>query len=248
MDVSSRQKTSEQVLFIEEVQRAAEKAMEEVISYFRSSKNPNSEEAHAIIDRVLEQAGCESPEGHIVAGGIQSAAPHEKGGGLLKRDEPIVIDIYPRSRTSGYFADMTRTVCLAKPAVQLQKMFDAVLGAQELAISMIKPGVQCQKIQEAVENFFSEAGFLTSGKVDKKGEFPFTEGFVHSVGHGVGQSIHEAPRIGRKSSDVLMEGDVLAIEPGLYYKAIGGVRIEDMLLVTNNGFRNLTNFSKEYIL
>jgi Xaa-Pro aminopeptidase len=245
---SSRFKTPEQVVAIEEAQKSVEAAASAVVEYIRSSEAPTSEEAHTIIDAVLERMGCESPEGHIVASGLQSAAPHEAGTGPLKKNEPIVIDIYPRSKTSGYFADMTRTVCRGTPSKEVQKMYDAVLGAQELAISMVKPGAVCRDIQESVEKFFIDAGFVTHGDGKEKHGFSYLEGFVHSLGHGVGCNIHEVPRIGRKSDDILMEGDVITIEPGLYYEAIGGVRIEDMLLVTKDGYRNLTNFSKEFVL
>lgn len=239
-----RTKTPEQVAAIEEVQHAAEIALDTVLEYLRTSAEPASEEAHAIVDAVLGRLNCESPEGHIVAGGLQSAEPHEKGTGLLKKGEPIVIDIYPRSKTTKYFADMSRTVCLGEPRAELQKMYDAVLGAQELAIAMVKPGAACRDIQSAVEKYFIDAGFLTSGKGK---EFKFAEGFVHGVGHGVGLQIHEAPQV-RNSDDVLAEGDVITIEPGLYYKGIGGVRIEDMVLVTNNGSRNLTRAGKQFVL
>jgi Xaa-Pro aminopeptidase len=238
-----RHKTPEQVAAIEETQRAVEAAMARVVSYLRDSAQPSAEVAHAFIDGELKARGCESPEGHIVACGPAGAEPHEAGRGLIRRGEPIVIDIYPRSKTSGYFADMTRTVCLGQPPDKLQYMYDAVLRAQELALSIVKPGVKCSDIQSAVENLFVLAGFETSGKGT---EFAYAEGFVHGVGHGVGLDIHEAPRIGRASADVLEEGDVVTIEPGLYYKDIGGVRLEDMVLVTAGGSRNLTVFPKEF--
>jgi Xaa-Pro aminopeptidase len=243
-DTPQRNKTPEQVAAIEEVQRAAEAALAMVLEYLHTSSAPTSEEAHAIIDAVLTTFNCESPERHIVAGGLQSAEPHEEGSGLLKRGGAIVIDIYPRSKTTKYFADMSRTVCLGKPSVELQKMYDAVLGAQELAIAMLKPGVACKEIQKAVEDFFISKGYATSGTGK---EFKFAEGFVHGVGHGVGLNLHEAPHI-RNSDDILMEGDVVTVEPGLYYKHIGGVRIEDMLLVTKEGSRNLTRASKQFVL
>ncbi len=242
---SGRRKTAGEISAIEETQRAVEAAMAEVVAYLRSAPAPTSEEAHAIIDRVLTSRGCESPEGHIVAGGRSSVEPHEKGSGALKQGEQIVIDIYPRSIATGYFADMTRTVCLGTPSARLQKMYDAVLGAQELAISMVGPGVACRDIQEAVEEYFMDAGFVTSGKGK---EFTYAEGFVHSIGHGVGLEIHEPPRFGKKSEDVLIEGEVITIEPGLYYKDLGGIRIEDMILVTENGHRNLTACGKRFIL
>ena len=232
-------------LEIREAQRASEAAMAAVIEYLQITKRPTSEAAHAIIDEVLEKYNCESPEGHIVAGGTQSVEPHEEGSGLLERGTPIVIDIFPRSKTSGYFADMSRTVCIGRPREELQKMYNAVLAAQELAVSMVKPGVECVAIQAAVEKFFINAGYETSGKGT---EFPYAEGFVHGVGHGVGLSVHEAPHIGRNSTDVLEVGDVVTIEPGLYYPHLGGIRLEDMLWVTKDGAKNLTQFPKQFII
>lgn len=230
---------------IEEAQRAAGAAMAEVLEYLRTSEAPTSEEARLIIDSVLEKHGCESPEGRIVASGPQSAEPHEEGSGPISRGGPIVIDIYPRSKTTGYFADMTRTVCIGEPSAKLQKMYDATLAAQELGIKMVKPGVKCIEIQNAVEKLFMERGFVTSGKGK---EFAFEEGFVHGVGHGVSTILHDAPHIGRNKEGELAEGDVITIEPGLYYKDVGGVRLEDMLLVTADGSRNLTRFPKGLLL
>jgi Xaa-Pro aminopeptidase len=163
------------------------------------------------------------------------------GSGPIQKGASIVIDIYPRSKTTGYFADMSRTVCIGPASPELRKMYAAVLEAQTLGISMVKLGAHCGDIHAAVAHVFSDAGYLTSGKGR---EFPFAEGFVHGLGHGVGLEIHEAPRISRNSTDVLEEGDVITIEPGLYYKGIGGIRLEDMLLVTAQGAENLTNFPK----
>jgi Xaa-Pro aminopeptidase len=116
-----------------------------------------------------------------------------------------------------------------------------VRDAQELAIAMVAPGAVCSDIQNAVEKLFIKRGYKTSGKGK---EFAFAEGFVHGVGHGVGTTIHEEPRIGTDTTGILEEGDVITIEPGLYYKEIGGVRLEDMLLVTSDGYKNLTDFVK----
>jgi len=239
---TSRNQKNTKVKEIEKVQRAVEQAAARAIAYIKSARNPTSEGVHAIIDKILSAHGCESPEGHIVAGGKQSAEPHEAGSGRLRRGEPIVIDIYPRSKKSGYFADMTRTVCVGKPPAQLQKMYAAVLQAQELALSMIKPGVNGKDIQQAVEKYFASAGFKTSGKGK---EFTYAEGFVHGVGHGVSKKLHANPKINR-TGGILKIGDVVTVEPGLYYKRIGGVRIEDMVVVTKQGHRNLTRFSKKF--
>jgi Xaa-Pro aminopeptidase len=238
----SRKKTQKQVAFIQETQRTTEVAMQAVIDYLQLTATPTSEEAHAIIDRVLTEHGCDSPERYVVAGGKQSSEPHEIGSGVLKDHEPIVIDIFPRSKFTGYFADMSRTVCIGAPPARLKKMYNTVLDAQELAIAMVAPGVVCSDIQNAVEKLFIKRGFETSGKGK---EFAYAEGFVHGIGHGVGTTIHEEPRIGTDTMGILEEGDVITIEPGLYYKDIGGVRLEDMLLVTSNGYKNLTNFPKK---
>jgi Xaa-Pro aminopeptidase len=245
MSAMARQKTSAEVQAIEEAQCAGESALAEVILYLRTAVTPTSEEAHKIIDTVLAELDCESPKGYIVAGGEQAVEPHEKGHGPISRGEAIVIDIFPRSKKFGYFADMTRTVCIGEPPPALQKMFDAVVAVQELAEKMVKPGVSCKSLQEAAEKYFTEHGFETSGKGTL---FKYAEGFVHSVGHGVGKDIHEAPHISRKSEEVLMEGDVITNEPGLYYKGIGGIRMEDMLLVTKDGSRNLTKSPKIFVI
>lgn len=238
----SRKKTQKQVVSILETQRIAEIAMQAVIGYLQLATTPASEEAHAIIDRVLTEHGCESPEGYVVAGGKESCEPHEVGSGVLKDHEPIVIDIFPRSKFTGYFADMTRTVCIGTPPKRLKKMYNTVRDAQELAIAMVAPGVVCSDIQNAVEKLFIKRGYETSGKGK---EFAYAEGFVHGIGHGVGTTIHEEPRIGTDTMGVLEEGDVITIEPGLYYEDIGGVRLEDMFLVTSDGHKNLTNFPKK---
>ena len=240
-----RKKTPEQVAAIEGACRATERALEAVIEYVRTSAKPRSEEAHSIIDRVLQERGFESPEGHIVAGGPENAEPHERGSGIIRKNAPVVIDIFPRSKESGFFADMTRTVFLGEPSPQLRNMHEAVLAAQELGISMLRPGVRCADVHMAVADFFAEAGYSTSGKGK---EFPFAEGFVHGLGHGVGLEIHERPRLGRNSEDVLEEGDVITVEPGLYYPDLGGIRIEDMFLITASGARELTRFPKESML
>ncbi len=240
-----RNKDQDQISAIREVQKATEAAMKEVISYLRSAEKPVSEKAHQIIDDTLRGFGCESPKGHIVAGGEQAAEPHEFGTGPLSANSTIVIDIFPRSKVTGYYADMSRTVCIGASSLELQKMYNAVLGAQELAVSMVRPGVRCARIHEAVEKFFKDKGYVTSGKGK---EFKFAEGFVHGLGHGVGLNIHEAPFINKNSEEMLEAGDVITIEPGLYYNNIGGVRLEDLLVVTDTGHENLTDFEKRFVI
>lgn len=232
-------KTPEEIEAITAVQQAAEAAMTAVIDYLRDSSQPSAEVAHQLIDTVLAAHQCESPGGHIVAGGKQSFLPHEHGTGLLLPGEPIVIDIYPRSTVTGWWGDMSRTVCLGEPSPALLRMYETVRTAKQMAIQMIRPGVSGRELHEAVLEYFVAAGYETSGEGS---EFKYYEGFVHSLGHGVGQAIHESPRLGVGSDDVLVVGDVITIEPALYYEHIGGVRLEDLLVVTEDGAQNLTAF------
>jgi Xaa-Pro aminopeptidase len=242
------QKSVAEIKAITEVQRAAEAAMKAAIQYIKNDQAPTAEGARSVILKTLKQYGCETPHGVIVAGGAVSAKPHGQGRGKLKHGVPIVIDIYPRSKKTKYFADMTRTVCIGMPYVKLQNMYDAVLGAQEVAFSKIKAGAKGNDIQAAVVNFFHKKGFKNISPRPEGGSgWLAKEGFIHSVGHGVGKNIHEAPRVGH-SDDVLEVGDVITVEPGLYYKVIGGVRLEDMVVVTKTGFKNLTKFPKKLVI
>lgn len=223
-------------------QRAAEAAMEAVITYLATTTEPTSERAHEIIDLVLTEHNCVSPEGHIVASGLQSVEPHEVGSGPIARQVPVVIDIFPQSVATGCFGDITRTVCLGVPPPELAARYEVVLAAQTLAISLVTPGREAIAIQQAVDEFFVKQGYLTTGKGS---EFTFAEGFVHGVGHGLGVELHGSPKITRRTTDVLAVGDIVTIEPGLYYRHLGGVRLEDVVLVTERGPQVLTKFSRQ---
>ncbi len=176
----------------------------------------------------------------IVAGGVQGSMPHETGSGPLAAGWPVVIDIFPRSQENGYFGDMTRTVVKGEPSRELSRMYDTVLRGQKIAFSMIKDGVRSKDVHGAIMDFFAKRGFETS--VSPSGK---PEGFIHSTGHGLGLDIHEPPRIG-PGKEILREGNVVTVEPGLYYERLGGVRIEDVVLVTRDGNENLTRCSKRF--
>jgi len=221
---------------IRAIQAAADAAMIAVIDYLHSVSQPTAEAAHALIDEVLEQYDAHSPEGHIVAGGTASAEPHEHGTGTILPHTPIVIDIYPQSRTTGWWADISRTICLGTPPAELVRLYQTVQTAQSIAIKAVRPGVTGGALHQLAEEHFESAGYTTGGTGK---EFTYAEGFVHSLGHGVGQSIHMHPHISRDSTDILQAGDIITIEPGLYYPTIGGVRLEDILVVTETGYANL---------
>jgi len=189
------------------------------------------------VDTAILQAGG-LPAHTIVAGGRQGCDPHEEGHGLLRAHEPIILDVFPRSQKTGYFGDITRTVVRGRASEALRRIYYTIGRAQEVASEHIRHGARGRDIHDKVQQFLTKEGYKT-GKV--KGRM---EGFFHGTGHGVGLQIHEAPRLGASSTDVLRRGHVVTVEPGLYYPGIGGVRLEDMALVTANGARNLTKFEK----
>jgi len=185
-------------------------------------------------------------DGTIAAGGPQGADPHERGHGPLKAGESIIVDIFPRDLSTRYYADMTRTFVKGEPNEGLQKMYDAVLESQEAALSMIKAGINGRDVHRKVADILHEAGYKTNVHDQEPGK-PLTEGFFHGTGHGVGLEIHEAPRIAPVDEE-LIPGDVVSVEPGVYDPEVGGVRIEDLVVVNEDGCRNLTSYPKEFVV
>ncbi len=189
-----------------------------------------SERLKGIIEDELRRGGFDC-DGLIVAVGPQSARPHDEGHGPVREGQPVVMDIFPRSRATGYWGDFTRTVVRGRIPDWLERMHAAVESAQRLALSLIRPGAKGSDLQRAVERHFADAGYDTY--LEPPGE---ERGFIHSLGHGVGLEIHEEPRLSRKGG-VLQEGHVVTVEPGLYSPRLGGVRIEDTVVVTPDGCR-----------
>lgn len=173
----------------------------------------------------------------IIACGIQAVDPHNEGSGPLRANEPIVMDVFPQHADTRYFADITRTVVKGKAAPNVLKMFDAVREGQEIAFRMIKDGVDGSAVHRAILASFDSLGFKTG---EQNGRM---QGFFHGTGHGVGLEIHEPPRISPRQ-DTLKAGMVVTVEPGLYYVEAGGMRLEDMVVVTNDGCRALTQAPK----
>jgi Xaa-Pro aminopeptidase len=196
-----------------------------------------SEKLRGVIGTAILQAGGLASH-TIVAGGRQGCDPHEQGHGRLRANEPIIIDIFPRSQKTGYFGDITRTVVKGRASAALRKMYDTVERAQELAFGQIRNKARAREIHENVQKFFVHEGYKTGRSNGRM------QGFFHGTGHGLGLEIHEAPRLSPTTHDILRSGHVVTIEPGLYYTDVGGVRLEDVALVTGNGPRNLTKFEK----
>jgi Xaa-Pro aminopeptidase len=193
-----------------------------------------SERLRAKISTAILWAGGD-PGQPIVAGGAQACDPHEVGHGPLRAHQSIILDIFPRSQKTGYFGDMTRTFVRGRASEALKKLYRTVHTAQKTAMRAVRAGVDGETVHKAVQKVFADAGY-ESGKIRGR-----MQGFFHGTGHGLGLEVHEAPRVSAVSN-LLKAGHVVTVEPGLYYQAIGGVRIEDVALVTKRGAKMLSLF------
>lgn len=197
-----------------------------------------AERLRGTIDSAILQAG-----GHanhtIVACGRLGSDPHERGRGPLLANEPIIIDIFPRSQRTGYFGDVTRTVVRGRATEFVRGMFAAVREAQLSALKTARAGTPAAEVHRAAEAVFKRHGFRTSRRPGHMA------GFYHPTGHGIGLEIHEAPRISARSRETLRAGHVVAVEPGLYFPEVGGVRLEDVVLITRDLPRLLTKFEQQ---
>jgi Xaa-Pro aminopeptidase len=182
---------------------------------------------------ILRAGGM--PTNSIVAGGDQACDPHHIGSGPLKANSLIILDLFPRDKASGFYGDLTRTVVRGRASTDQRKLWETVLEAEELALRSIAPGKSGKELQDNVKTFFKDRGYPTE---EKDGQWT---GFFHGLGHGLGLEIHEALRIG---SIEFKPGQVLTVEPGLYYPGVGGARHEDDGIVTETGFKVLSKFPK----
>jgi Xaa-Pro aminopeptidase len=176
----------------------------------------------------------------IVSHGGQSAIGHHMGSGPIRAGEPVVIDLWPRDNESFCFADMTRTFVVGEVPDELAEWHGLVRKALDRAIAEIRPGVPGKAIFEGSCEIFERAGYPTQ-RTKEPGK-PLEDGFFHGLGHGVGLEVHEAPGMGIVGVEELLAGDVVTVEPGLYRQGFGGCRLEDLVLVTENGAENLTDF------
>ena len=240
-------KRPQEIECITSAQRACERAMRRAADLIASSEPQGdilcrqgqpltSEQVRRAIDISLLEDGCEAAD-TIVAGGVQAADPHSRGMGPLPANSPIVIDIFPRSKTHRYYADMTRTVLRGEVPLEVKELYDAVLAAQEAGIGAIRAGVSGEKVHSIVSAVFLDMGYPERDRC----------GFTHSTGHGVGLDVHELPSLG-EGGEILQTSQVVTVEPGLYYPDIGGVRLEDLVVVEDRGCQNLTRFERDLIL
>lgn len=245
-------KRADEVKSLRQIQRVTAQAMRAAVGMIRESdagadgilqfegKVLTSERVRQRVETVLLAGNARGDE-VIIAGGDQAVDPHERGTGPLRAGETIVLDIFPRSNVSGYWGDMTRTVLRGRPTREQRALYRTVLAAQKAALAMVAPGVTGAEIHGKVCEVFEAAGYETGIRDG------VPQGFIHSTGHGVGLEIHEGPSVS-PSGGPLVPGHVITIEPGLYYRGVGGVRIEDTVVVTEKGCSLLATCPKVFAL
>jgi Xaa-Pro aminopeptidase len=189
----------------------------------------------AVNTRIMAEGAV--PAHTICAPGDQAVDPHEEGRGPLRAHTPIVMDIFPRAESTGYFGDLTRTVVRGRASERLKEVYALVNEGVRLGHWRVKDGADGQVIHREIQALFDSRGYRTGVKDGRM------QGFFHGTGHGLGLEIHEPPSISVRPS-TLRAGHVVTVEPGLYYLGLGGVRIEDVALVTRTGSRNLTRVPK----
>jgi Xaa-Pro aminopeptidase len=241
-------KTSAEIAKLAQALRLSEEGMRAAMNTLRMSRigrdkflywrkrKLTAEEVQGVINGTIASLG--GTVAHtIVACDNQGCDPHEKGHGPLRANATIVIDIFPRDVKTGYFGDITRTVVRGRASEAIKKMYAIVAMAQDRAFRKLRAGVDGKDVHGAVCELFAREGYKTGRRNG------YMQGFFHGTGHGLGLDLHERPRVSTVS-DVLKAGHVVTVEPGLYYRGIGGVRLEDVAVVQKNGARNLTRFPK----
>ncbi|MDD3976872.1 MAG: Xaa-Pro peptidase family protein [Methanomicrobium sp.] len=236
-------KSADEISAVRRCQKATDAAMEFAIEMIKNADSDNGEleinEVPLTSDYLKSEIECFllkrgfTAKDTIASCGYETAMPHATGDGVILENEPVVIDIFPCEIKTGYHSDMTRTVVRGEPSSEIEDMYKCVYDAKMHAKSLIRSNVTGKFLYDAVMNFFEENGYMTE-----------TEGFIHSLGHGVGLAIHESPSLSPSGKE-LQSGNIIAVEPGLYYKKHGGVRLEDIGLVTDSGFDCFTQYKEE---
>ena len=248
-DDRRRVKSQQEVAGIRRAQRASQAAMAAALDLLRRSEPDNegrSVDGQTLTCELLKERvqtvliGHEALANEIIAShGPQTAVGHDGGSGPIGADDVVLIDLFPADVESACFADMTRTFAVGQVADDLRTWHGLCKEALELAVAQVRPGVNGGELHRQVCALFADHGYPT--QVTKREGEVLRDGFYHALGHGVGLEAHESPSIGMIGED-LVAGDVIAIEPALYRHGFGGVRLEDLLLVTEDGCEVLTDF------
>jgi Xaa-Pro aminopeptidase len=241
-DLRRRRKTEAQLAGIRRAQAAADAAMAVAAGLLRDLPDGlTCAQVRAEMQRVCAERGAELTDTAIVAHGPQSALGHDEGSGPIARGEVVLIDIWPRDAASRCWADMTRTFVAGgeAPPAELQEYWELTRASLDAVMPAIRPGAVCRELYALSCEPFEAAGKPTLRT--KARNTVLDEGYYHGLGHGVGLEVHEPPTLGR-SDETLIAGDVVTVEPGCYRQGFGGCRLEDLVLVTEDGCEVLTDF------
>ena len=235
---------------IRRAQRASEAAMDAARELLRAAEASNGtltlegepltcERIKTAVEQVFSEHAVAAEES-IVSHGRQTAIGHDMGSGPIAPGEPVVLDLFPRDRESGCYADMTRTFVVGTPPDELVEYHRLVKEALDRSLGAIKAGIDGADVHRLASEHFEEHGYPTL--LSKQPGEVLMDGFFHSLGHGVGLEVHEPPFLSRLTGQPLVAGDVVTVEPGLYRQGFGGCRLEDLVLVTEDGAENLTDY------
>ena len=252
-DGRRRSKNATELRGIRNAQKACEAALDRARELFRRTEQngdgltldgePLTSEwvKTTIKQAAIADFGVEGSD-MIVSHGAQTAVGHDMGSGQIRPNEPIVFDLFPRDKETGCYADMTRTYVIGEPSDEVKEWHRLVKQALDRSTAEVKPGANGRALFEIACDIFEDAGYKT--QLSKEPGEVLEDGFFHSLGHGVGLEVHELPSMGRIGHD-LVPGDVITIEPGLYRAGYGGLRLEDLVLVTEDGYEVITAYPYE---
>jgi len=239
-DGRRRVKTDAELAGIRRAQRAAEAAMDACRRELRSGRDGLTvEHVKAAMSAVFAAHGTSADE-FVVAPGAQGAVGHDMGSGPIEPGVPVVVDIWPRDNASAMYCDMTRTFVVGDVPDRIREWHRLCKSALDWSIAAIRPGASGRAVYDGVCDLFEAAGEPTQRT--KEPGVTLGDGFFHGLGHGVGLQVHEEPGLGITASTPLVAGDVVTVEPGLYRRGYGGVRLEDLILVTADGAESLTDY------